>query len=261
MLYSALNVTSTGLQAASSLLDVVSNNIANSSTTGYKAGQATFQDLLYTMLNEAGANTKGITPPGEAQLGEGVVLDDVTTLFTQGTLTPTGQTFDLAISGDGFFPVRVADGTTAYTRRGDFTLNDSNQIATLEGYVLGPGLTIPSDASKITIRKDGAVTTVTPAGVATVGQLDIARFPNPSGLLRIGDTLFAATPVSGAAVVGTPGLEGRGIVVQELLEESNVNLASELTNLVVAQQSFLFNSQALQAENEALAATTAELFR
>jgi flagellar basal-body rod protein FlgG len=254
MLIGALYASGTGLQAASNNLDVVSNNVANSNTVGYKTSQATFQDLLYNGLT-GGSPTRGDTPPGGIQVGAGTALSGTTSSFTQGSLATSNGPLDLAISGQGFFAVNLGNGTVGYTRAGNFSVNTAGQIVTSDGYVLA-GLTVPTGTTAVTVSASGAVTATTPTGTQQVGQLQLTEFQNPGGLERVGDTTFVATPASGATVTGDPGTGGLGTLTQGELEQSNVDLTSELVNLVIAQQAFQYNSEALNAENETLQGTT-----
>jgi flagellar basal-body rod protein FlgG len=253
----SLLTSNTGLQAASTFLDVVGNNVANSSTPGYKTAQTRFQDLLYTGLKPGAISTPGITPPGGTQIGTGTLIDDVAGLFTQGGLTMTGVPLDVAVTGEGFFAVTLADGTTGYTRAGNFTTDATGQIVTSEGFRLAGGLVVPPGTSSVSISAAGVVSATTAAGVVQVGNITLTRFQNPSGLLRIGNTTFTAGPGSGTATTGTPGTNGFGTLSQGFLEQSNVELTTELINLLIAQRTFSFNSQAIQIENEVLQATTA----
>jgi flagellar basal-body rod protein FlgG len=255
MLIAALYASDTGLQAASNYLDAISNNVANSSTPGFKTEQVSFQDLLYSQFS-AGAAKSGGSSPGGIQLGSGAVLSATSGLFTQGTLTPSGGPFDVAINGQGFFAVTRPDGTTAYTRAGSFTVNSNGQLVLSDGSVLAGGITVPANTSALAVSSAGLVTATTPTGVQQLGQLQIALFPNPGGLSRVGDTEFAATAAAGTAVVGVPGTSGLGTLSQGFLEGSNVDLPTELTNLVIAQQSFVYNTQALTVESQTLQDTT-----
>jgi flagellar basal-body rod protein FlgG len=257
MLIAALYASNAGLQAASSFLDIVSNNVANSDTTGFKTQQVTFQDLLYTQ-STAGANTPGETPPGGGQFGGGAAVDATTGLFTQGSLAPSAGPFDLAISGQGFFAVTLPNGTTAYTRAGNFNFNSAGQIVTSEGFLLAGGITVPAGTTTVSVSPAGVVSATGSTGVVQqIGQLQLTQFQNPGGLTRVGDTTFLPSPASGNAITGDPGTNGLGTLNQGFLERSNVDLPTELINLIVAQQAFSFNTQAITAENETLQATTA----
>jgi flagellar basal-body rod protein FlgG len=254
MLLTALFASNSGLRAAASFLDVVSNNVANSNTTGYKAGQVTFQDLLYSGF-APGATARGALPSGN-QSGTGAILDTVSGVFTQGGLTPGEGPLDLAITGDGFFAVTLPDGTTGYTRAGNLTFDSSRTIVTADGFRLAGGITVPVGTTQVSVTAGGTVSATTPAGVQQIGQLQLTRFQNPSGLLRVGNTTFVAAPASGAGTTGDPGTNGLGTIGQGFLEQSNVELANELINLLIAQRTFAFNAQAIQIETQVLQATT-----
>lgn len=259
MLYSAVSSSDSGIQAASRYLDVTSNNIANADTPGYKTSQITFQDLLYLTVNGAGANTPGITPPGPTQLGTGTLIDSITGLFTQGGLIPSTGQFDLAITGEGFFAVTLTDGTTGYTRAGNFVTDNTGQLVTPQGYRLAGNIIVPPNTSSISVAPDGTVTAVdSNGGTQVIGQIELTRFVNPGGLSRFGDNVFTATAASGTATTGAPNTNGLGGVRNGSLEQSNVDLSNELINLVIAQQAFRFNTQALQVESQVLQ-TTADL--
>lgn len=258
MLFGALSVSNTGVQAASTYLDVVGNNIANSSTTGFKTRSISFADLLYTLATRPGVGfaADGLTTPTANNRGAGTAVGSVVPTFTQGPVQPTGQQFDVAISGPGFFAVTLPGGTTGYTRAGNFNLDAGGQLVTPDGYVLDPGITIPAESSSVSIAPDGTVIAVTPDNLELRGQIALTTFPNPSGLLAVGDNVFVAGAASGAAVTGTPGTQGLGTLSQGFLEGSNVELANELVNLIIAQNAFRFNAQAIVVENAALQATS-----
>jgi flagellar basal-body rod protein FlgG len=253
MSVTGLFISNTGLQAASRFLDVTSNNLANSSTPGFKTAQVTFQDLLYSEF--AAGGVPGATQPSGNQLGFGTAVDAIGTQFTQGTLTPTGQQFDLAITGRGLFAVTLPDGTTGYTRAGNFLVNANGQLVTPDGFLLAGGITVPPNASSVSVGPTGLVTAVTPGGTVQLGQLQLTDFQNPGGLLRVGNNTFTAGPNAGAPTTGNPGTGGLGTLSQGFLEQSNVDLVSELTNLLIAQRTFSFNSQAIQVESATLQAT------
>jgi|SRR5579883_379976 len=255
LLNGALDTSNSGVLAASNALDVTGNNIANSTTTGFKAQQVSFQDLLYSGL-QAAASSSGQPAPGPIQYGSGTTVAATTGLFTQGGLTPTGQQFDLAINGQGFFAVTLPNGTTAYTRAGNLTQNANGRLVTSDGFFLATNITIPTNASSVSVGPDGTVTAVTPTGTQTLGQIQLTQFQNPGGLSRIGDTTFVATSASGTAVAGVPGTNGLGTLTQGSLEQSNVNLSTELVNLIIAQQTFTYNAQAIQVEDQMLQSAT-----
>ncbi|AWM40533.1 Flagellar basal-body rod protein FlgG [Gemmata obscuriglobus] len=257
MLASAITSSASGIRAASTYLDVTSNNIANSDTPGYKTGQITFQDQLYRAADPVGAPTTGVTPPSGTQIGSGVVVDAITGKFTQGAALESTGRFDLAIQGEGFFQVILPDGSTGYTRAGNFVTDNTGQLVTPQGYRLVSDLIVPANTSSITVAPDGTVTAALDNGTAQViGQVTLTRFVNPGGLSRSGDNVYTATPAAGDAINGAPNTNGIGSVESGRLEQSNVELANELVNLIVAQQAFRFNTQALQLESQVLQVTT-----
>lgn len=255
MILTALSASTAGLRAASAFLDVVSNNVANSNTTGYKLGQITFQDLLYTGF-PAGAATQGVTPPSSNQLGTGAIVDTITGNFTQGALTPGEGPFDLAVTGEGFFSVVLPDGSTGYTRAGNFNFDSAGNVVTSDGFFLAGGITLPAGTTAVSVSPTGLVTATTPDGIQQIGQLQLTRFQNPAGLVRVGNTTFAASPASGTGTADAPGTNGLGTISQGFLEQSNVELTNELINLLIAQRTFSFNTQAIQIETQVLQATT-----
>jgi flagellar basal-body rod protein FlgG len=198
-----------------------------------------------------------VVPPQGQQIGAGVAVDGITGLFTQGGLTPTNQPFDLAISGQGFFSVTLPDGTTGYTRAGNLTANANGQLVTSDGFPLADAITIPANTSSVSVGPDGTVTATLADGTQQViGNITLTQFQNPAGLSRVGNTTFIATAVSGTPTTGTPGTNGLGIISQGFLEQSNVDLTTELINLIVAQRTFQFNAQAIIAESQTLQTTT-----
>jgi flagellar basal-body rod protein FlgG len=247
----SMYISSTGVLAASTYLDMVANNIANLNTTGFKTQQIGFQDLFYTGL-QAGAPQDPTSAVG-TQVGLGTDVAAINGLFTQGPVTPTGQPFDLAITGEGFFQVELPGGTTGYTRAGNFTPNADGQLVSSDGFILTPTITIPPGTSSVSVGAGGAVTAVTPNGTVSLGQITLTRFVNPDGLERIGNTTFVAGPDTGTATTGAPGTSGLGTITQGSLEGSNVDLPTELVNLILAQRAFQFNTQAIVVESAVLA--------
>jgi flagellar basal-body rod protein FlgG len=249
----AIATSDTGLDASQSQLDTASNNLANLNTVGFKANRTLFQDLLYTTLETAGP----IAPVG-TQLGRGVKLSSTDKLFGEGPLQNTGGQTDVAIEGNGFFQVKLADGRTAFTRAGNFLVNANGQFVTSDGNFLQPPITVPTNFTAINIATDGTVSVTTPTSPTfqKVGQITLVQFANPPGLTSIGNNLFAASPASGSPVTGIPGHAGAGLLGQGFLEGSNVNATTELANLLVAQQTFVANSQAIVAANNMLISTT-----
>ncbi len=254
----SLFTAATGMEAQQMNVDVISNNIANVNTTGYKASRAEFQDLLYQTLRAPGAPSEtGMQVPSGIQIGLGVKPVAVQKLFTQGDFINTGNDLDFVIEGDGFFQVSRPDGTTAYTKAGNFSLDKDGNLVNPDGYLLYPGVQIPTTATKVTVTFDGIVNILTAGQTAPVqtGQITLARFINPGGLQAIGKNLFLATDSSGDPITGTPDSEGFGDISQGFLENSNVNVVEELANLITAQRAFDMNSKAVQASDQMLQTT------
>lgn len=257
MAISAVFTSVSGLDAASSFLDVVSNNVANANTTGYKTSRVTFQDQLYLLESGGvGAAGQGVTPPGASQTGTGVAVDAITGLFTQGALNMSGGPLDVAIQGEGFFSVTLPDGSIGYTRAGNFSLDSTGRFVSSDGFRLVTNAVVPAGASNVSIGTTGAITATVNGAVTQLGTLNLTRFTNPSGLLRVGNTTFAATAATGNPVTAAAGVGGNGTLQQGFLEGSNVQVVTELTNLIIAQQSFAFNARAITVENQVLQATT-----
>ncbi|WP_232628136.1 flagellar basal-body rod protein FlgG [Methylobacterium sp. Leaf118] len=260
----ALYAAATGMAAQELNVQVISNNIANLRTTGYKRQQAHFQDLLYQNLRRSGSSTSDqntVLPAGLA-LGSGVKTVSTARVMSQGTMTMTEKDYDVAIRGEGFFRVRMPDGRTAYTRDGSFDLDAQGQMVTRDGYLLDPGITVPNTATSVTIGATGAVQATIPGQTApqALGQFQMARFVNKVGLESIGDNLFVETAASGAAVTGLPGSEGFGNLQQSYLEEANVNAVTEISSLIAAQRAYEMNSKVVTAADQMLS-TTSQMFR
>jgi flagellar basal-body rod protein FlgG len=251
----ALWVAKTGLDAQQTRMSVVSNNLANVSTTGFKKDRANFQDLVYQTVRQAGGQTSqdSLLPSG-LSLGTGVRVVATEKLHTQGNLVQTGNAMDLAVEGRGFFQVLMPDGTIAYSRDGSFQIDDQGQIVTSSGFLLEPGTTLPPDAQSVTIGLDGTITAQLPgqAGATQVGNIQLADFVNPTGLQAIGQNLYVETSASGSPQTGTPGLNGLGGLVQGALEASNVNIAEELVNMIETQRAFETNTKAIQTADQML---------
>lgn len=257
MAISAVFTSVSGLDAASSFLDVVSNNVANTNTTGFKTSRVTFQDQLYLLdSGGVGAASQGVTPPGVNQIGTGVAVDAISGLFTQGPLTMSGGPFDVAIQGEGFFSVTLADGSTGYTRAGNFSVDATGQFVSSDGFRLVTDAVIPSGATNVSIGANGAITATVNGAITQLGTVNLTRFRNASGLQRVGNTTFVATAATGDPITAAPGANGNGTLQQGFLEGSNVEVVTELTNLIIAQQSFAFNARAITVENQVLQATT-----
>jgi flagellar basal-body rod protein FlgG len=256
----SLDIAGTGMQAQNTNVEVISNNIANLSTTGFKRRRAEFQDLMYQSLRRVGSNSSdtGSLVPSGAQVGLGVKTAAIYRINEQGTLQQTSNSLDLAIQGHGYFQVTQPDGTTAYTRDGTFGLSADGTIVTADGYTVQPGLQIPAAALGVTINTNGQVqvTLQDQTAPTTIGQFQIAVFPNEAGLDAQGDNLFTQTAASGAPVAGNPGSTGFGTMMQGFIETSNVNIVSEITNLITAQRAYEMNSKVISAADEMMSTLT-----
>ena len=238
----ALSTAATGMMAMELNVQVISNNLANMTTTGYKRQRAEFQDLLYDHVSRVGTQTssQGNIRPVGIDLGSGVKTVGTGRLMSQGSLTQTGNPFDVAIRGDGLFKIQLPDGTYAYSRDGSFKTDAQGRIVTAQGNVVQPAITIPANSTGFTINPQGQVSVV-PSGTTTptvLGQLTLTRFINPAGLLPMGDNLYQETPASGTPQDGQPGIDGAGDLQQANLEQSNVDSVSEITNLITAQRAY-----------------------
>ena len=256
----SLDIAGTGMQAQATNVEVISNNIANMTTTGFKRRRAEFQDLIYQNLRRVGSNSSdaGSVVPAGAQVGLGVKTAAIYRINEQGNLQQTSNAFDLAIRGNGFFQVTLPSGETAYTRDGTFALSAEGQVVTSDGYVVQPGITVPSNATNVTVNASGQVQVALDgqAAPALVGQIQIAVFPNAAGLDAQGDNLFLATAASGNAVTGNPASTGFGSVLQGFVETSNVNVVSEITNLITAQRAYEMNSKVITTSDQMLSTLT-----
>lgn len=251
----SLWVAKTGMQAQQTQLDVISHNLANVSTNGFKRGQAVFEDLIYQNLRQSGAASSEQTQlPTGLQLGLGVRTVATSRTFTQGNLQQSSNNLDVAINGNGFFQVQMPDGTTGYTRDGAFQVNSQGQMVTSGGYLLSGGITIPADARSVTISNTGQISVVQGNNTAptVVGQLELASFINPAGLEPRGQNLYTETASSGAPQTGAPGANGLGPVLQGYLESSNVNVVQELVNMIQTQRAYEMNSKAIQTSDQML---------
>lgn len=253
---SALWVAKTGLDAQATRMTVISNNLANVATTGFKRGRAAFEDLLYQTVRQAGGQTSQQTQaPTGLHLGTGVRVIATDRQFTQGNLQQTNNPLDMGVNGRGFFQVTLPDGSTAYTRDGAFQIDSQGQLVTNGGFPVQPGITIPEGAQSVTVGADGTVS-VQLAGEAApqeIGSISIADFVNPAGLQSQGENLYIETAASGAPQNGTPGLNGLGRIVQGSLESSNVNVVEELVNMIETQRAYEMNSKAISTTDQMLA--------
>jgi len=255
----SLWIAKTGLDAQQTQLDVTSNNLANVATNGFKRARAVFEDLLYQTLRQPGASSSAQTQiPSGLQIGTGVRPVATERIFTQGNLTQTGNSLDIAIQGEGFFQIQLPDGTVGYTRDGAFQKDSQGQIVTANGYPVSPAITIPSNALSISIGTDGVVT-VLQSGSPTpvqVGQIQLASFVNSGGLQSMGQNLFLETASSGTATPNTPGTNGVGLLNQGYVETSNVNVVEELVNMITTQRAYEINSRSIQTSDQMLARLT-----
>jgi flagellar basal-body rod protein FlgG len=251
----ALWVSKTGLAAQDLNLTTISNNLANVSTTGFKRDRAEFQDLLYQIRRQPGADSSQDTQlPTGLQLGTGVRIVGTAKLFSQGSLQTTEQPLDMAVNGRGFFQVLQPDGSVSYTRDGTFHLDSNGQLVTAQGYALEPAIVLPAEVKSLTVGEDGTVSVVVSgtAAAQVIGNIQTADFVNPAGLQAIGNNLFLETGASGAPQVGTPGLTGLGSVLQNTLENSNVSTVEELVNMITTQRAYEMNSKVISTADQML---------
>jgi flagellar basal-body rod protein FlgG len=260
----ALDTAATGMAAQDLKVQVIAGNMANMGTTGFKSQRAEFQDLIYEHVQRVGAQAsdQGNILPVGIELGSGVKTVGTPRLMTQGTLSQTGNTLDVAIQGDGWFKIQLPDGTFNYTRDGSFKMDAQGRIVTSEGNAVQPGITIPQNTTGLTISNQGQVSVTLPGSTTStiLGQLSITRFINNGGLQGEGDNLFSATPASGTPQDGLPATDGAGTLLQGSLEQSNVEAVTEISNLIAAQRAYEMNSKVITAADEMLQ-TTSQLMR
>jgi flagellar basal-body rod protein FlgG len=258
----ALRISSTGLDAQQTKMSVISNNLANVSTTGFKRDRAVFEDLIYQNLRQSGANsTQDSLLPSGLNIGTGVNVVSTHKLFNQGELSQTKNQFDLAISGQGFFQVSHPDGSTVYTRDGEFSINADGDVVTSNGYLLEPAINVPTDATSFSVGTDGVVSVVlaNDTAITQIGQIDLANFINPAGLQPIGDNYFRETTSSGAPTVGNPTTDSLGSLRQGYLEASNVNVVEELVNMIETQRAYEVNSKSISTADQMLSYVNQQL--
>lgn len=251
----ALHVARTGLEAQDTRMRVIANNLANIGTTGFKRDRADFQTLAYQDTRVAGQQSAGETAYAVGlNLGNGVMVQGTSRISTQGALNTSGNPFDLALDGAGFFQVELPGGQLGYTRAGNFTMSAERQLVTAQGYPVQPAIAVPEGAQSVTIAPDGTVSAILPgdAAPAELGQITVASFANPAGLQAIGDNFLLETAASGAADVGAAGEAGRGNIRQGMLEASNVNVVEELIEMIEAQRSYEINSKMISSVDEML---------
>jgi flagellar basal-body rod protein FlgG len=260
----ALHTAATGMMAQELNVQVISNNIANMRTTGYKRQRAEFQDLLYEQVKRVGAQSsdQGTVLPVGVELGSGVRTAGTPRIMSQGSMLPTQKPLDVAVRGEGFFRIQMPDGRTAYTRDGSFEMDAQGRLVTVQGYVVQPGITVPQNSTGIAINAQGQVS-VTPAGGNTstqIGQIELSVFVNKSGLQAIGDNMFLETPASGTPQNGTPSGQGFGDLMQSHLEQANVEAVSEISDLIAAQRAYEMNAKVISAADQMMQSTS-NMFR
>jgi flagellar basal-body rod protein FlgG len=255
----SLWIAKTGLDAQQTSLDVIANNLANVSTNGFKRAQAVFEDLLYQTLRQPGAqSSQQSTIPSGLTIGTGVRPISTERIFTQGNLNQTSNPLDIAINGQGFFQIQMPDGTLAYTRDGSFQKDSTGQVVTSSGYPVSPAMTIPSNATSVTISRDGIVSVMQAGATAPtqIGTIQVANFVNVGGLQSTGENLFVETASSGTPTPNTPGTNGTGLLNQGYVETSNVNVAEELVSMIQTQRAYELNSKVITTSDQMLARLT-----
>lgn len=251
----SLFTAATGMAAQQLNIDVITNNLANVNTAGFKKSRVDFQDLLYQTIRPAGVvEAQGAQVPTGIQVGLGTRPAAIQKIFSQGDFQQTNNPLDLVVEGDGFFQIQLPNGDTAYTRDGGFKIDGQGRIVTSDGYPLMPEITIPAEATSISIGSDGTVSISLPGQSAPqeIGNIQLAKFANPAGLMNMGRNLFTQSAASGEAVVDTPGMNGLGGIADQMLEMSNVNVVEEMVNMITAQRAYEINSKAIQTSDEML---------
>lgn len=251
----SLWISKTGLDAQQTQMDVIANNLANVSTTGFKRARAVFEDLLYQTIRQPGAQSSQQTQlPSGLQLGTGVRPVATVRVFTQGNLQQSANPLDVAIQGNGFFQVLLPDGSTAYTRDGSFQVDSQGQLVTASGFAVQPAITIPANAQSVTVGRDGVVSVVSSgaAGASQVGSLQLVSFTNPAGLQSFGENLYLETAASGTPSANTPGTNGLGLLNQGFNETSNVNVVEELVAMIQTQRAYEINSKSISTSDQML---------
>lgn len=254
-MFRSLHVAATGMVAQETQLDTIANNLANANTTGYKSQNAEFEDLLYQNVRSPVTQADGTTSASGTQVGSGARVVATSRSFSQGTINQTGNTFDVAIEGQGFIGVMQPSGETAYSRAGSLKVDSQGRMTTSDGLPLEPPITIPADATSVTIAADGTVSAVTASSkgqAAPLGQMQLTNFQNPNGLNAMGHNLFTATASSGEPQTGVAGVDGRGTFMQGAVEGSNVEVVSEMVNMISTQRAYEINSKVVQAADEML---------
>ncbi len=259
-----LRASASGMRAQQTRIDAIANNLANVNTTAFKRSRTNFEDMLYeTLQGSQLVHYQGTETLAPVQIGRGVRLADVQRIHTQGTFEETGNPFDFAIEGDGFFQVLLPSGDTAFTRDGTFTRSAEGTLVNHQGYMLQPEITVPMEATQVTVSPQGLVSAIlgTSGQQVEIGQVELARFVNPSGLLSLGNNLYQQTPASGEAVTGIATEDGFGQIVQGTLESSNVEIVQEMVDMIAAQRAYEVNSKAIKTAEEMIQTVTNELIR
>ena len=249
----AMRTAASGMKAQQMNVDNIANNLANVNTTGFKKSRIEFQDILYQKIRKAGsASAAGTRIPVDLEIGYGVRPAATTRTFSQGSMMPTDNPFDVCIEGSGFYRILMPDGTYAYTRDGAFKLSQDGRLVTSDGFILDPELTIPAEAGGINVSMDGLVSVIMPgeSEPLEVGQLELTRFINPAGLSAIGHNLYTESSASGDPITGNPANEGFGRIVQGYLEYSNVDVVTEMVNMIIAQRAYEISSKAIQTSDD-----------
>ncbi|GGG57290.1 flagellar basal-body rod protein FlgG [Pseudohongiella nitratireducens] len=261
-MHAALYISKTGLSAQDTRLAAISNNLANVATAGFKKDRVVFEDLLYQIQRQPGASSSQSTElPSGMQIGTGVRVSSSQKLFTQGALQTTGEALDIGVNGRGFFEIMMPDGSSAYTRDGQFQVNANGEIVTGQGHILNPGLTVPADAQTITVGQDGVVTVKLPGQPepVNIGNINLVDFVNPSGLQAMGGNLYSETIASGNPQQSTPGQNGMGRLAQGSVESSNVEVVEELVDMITTQRAYEMNSKAISTADQMLQFVTQNL--
>jgi flagellar basal-body rod protein FlgG len=251
-----MGTAASGMKAQQMNIDTIANNLANVNTTGYKKSHTEFQDLLYEKVMPGGqVDAEGRAAPTRVEVGHGVKLVATNKNFSQGTVVATSNPLDVMIEGDGFFQIRMPDGTVKYTRDGSFKLDADRSVVTSAGYRLEPAVSVPEDALELSVSRDGVISVMIAgddANVQEIGQLELARFPNAAGLTARGGNIYGETPASGTPILGNPGLDGMGETTSGFLEMSNVETVDELVNMISAQRAYELNSKTITMADEML---------
>lgn len=258
----AMWIAKTGVEAQQTRMQVISHNLANVNTTGFKKSRANFEDLLYQNVRQVGSQSSQDTQlPSGLNVGTGVRTVSTEKMFTQGNQIKTDKSLDVSVQGRGFLQILMPDGSVSYTRNGSFQLNSSGQVVTSSGFTLQPAITVPANAQSVTIGRDGVVSVTTAGSTSStnIGNIQLADFVNPGGLQPVGENLYKESASSGSAQVGTPGVGGVGTLSQGFLESSNVNIVEELVNMIEAQRAYEMNSKAIKTSDSMMQFVTQTL--